>query len=510
MVRSILDDLGQEVTGIVSPVSICMALTVWLVRILNPDGKDDQNAVAIANIYYHEKADDSAGTKITGAAINAAIFVLFVGIMTFALVCLYKHGYVNIIWGYMGFAGFLIFFVLCGVLLMQLIELYHVRLDIFSFCYMLYNFSMVGVLTLFFMPAPLLLKQGYLIITSVTTAFVFTHVPAWTTWTLLIAMALYDLYAVLTPGGPLKMLLDVAQEREDTIPALIYEARAVRRRPGNQHRRTSGSQSGDELTAIGPQGDNPNLTAASLTGAGVQVIPLPIPLPVPGLVIVGAGDGNRAHDREEATRERLTPRSRGEPADGDEGSSPSSEDSAEQPPAAPSSGRRGRAREDKAQREDENAPLVDHRQTHSSSQRAPSPTRQGPPAGTEPAGEAAGRAQQGRHRAVGGAQSRAEEEEEEEEEDGPGLPEAIKLGLGDFIFYSVLVGRAAMYDLLTAAAAYLAIIAGLGATLLLLAIQRHALPALPFSIALGVAFYFAARWALEPFLLPLTTQLLYF
>ena len=52
--------------------------------------------------------------------------------------------------------------------------------------------------------------------------------------------------------------------------------------------------------------------------------------------------------------------------------------------------------------------------------------------------------------------------------------------------------------------------AGLGGTLLLLAIQRHALPALPFSIALGVMFYFTSRWALEPFLLPLSTQLLYF
>lgn len=51
---------------------------------------------------------------------------------------------------------------------------------------------------------------------------------------------------------------------------------------------------------------------------------------------------------------------------------------------------------------------------------------------------------------------------------------------------------------------------GLGATLLLLAIKRQALPALPFSIALGVLFYFASRWALEPFLLPLATQLLYF
>ncbi len=89
------------------------------------------------------------------------------------------------------------------------------------------------------------------------------------------------------------------------------------------------------------------------------------------------------------------------------------------------------------------------------------------------------------------------------------LPDGIKLGLGDFIFYSVLVGRAAMYDLLTVFACYLAIMAGLGLTLLLLTLYQHILPALPVSIGLGVLFYFTSRIILEPFILPLSTSLLY-
>lgn len=87
------------------------------------------------------------------------------------------------------------------------------------------------------------------------------------------------------------------------------------------------------------------------------------------------------------------------------------------------------------------------------------------------------------------------------------LPDAIKLGLGDFIFYSVLVGRAAMYDMLTAIVSYIAVMAGLGTTLLLLALHKKALPALPISIGLGVVFYVLARLLLEPFVLNLSTNL---
>ena len=66
-----------------------------------------------------------------------------------------------------------------------------------------------------------------------------------------------------------------------------------------------------------------------------------------------------------------------------------------------------------------------------------------------------------------------------------------------------------MYDMLTALVSYLAVIAGLGTTLLLLALYKKALPALPISVGLGVSFYLLARLLLEPFALNLSTNLIF-
>lgn len=93
---------------------------------------------------------------------------------------------------------------------------------------------------------------------------------------------------------------------------------------------------------------------------------------------------------------------------------------------------------------------------------------------------------------------------------GLGSSGAIKLGLGDFIFYSVLVGRAAMYDYMTVYACYLAIIAGLGITLMLLCLYQKALPALPVSVLLGVLFYFLTRFLLEVFVVQCSLNLVMF
>ncbi|KAI9343850.1 Presenilin-domain-containing protein [Zopfochytrium polystomum] len=86
------------------------------------------------------------------------------------------------------------------------------------------------------------------------------------------------------------------------------------------------------------------------------------------------------------------------------------------------------------------------------------------------------------------------DEDEEDERSG------MKLGLGDFVFYSVLVSRAALFDWVTTVTCMVAVLTGLNMTIFLLVIWQKALPALPISIAFGLLFYFVASITLVPFL----------
>ena len=71
---------------------------------------------------------------------------------------------------------------------------------------------------------------------------------------------------------------------------------------------------------------------------------------------------------------------------------------------------------------------------------------------------------------------------------------------GDFIFYSVLVAKSAQYSFPCFVSSFLVILAGLGGTLVLLAVYKHALPALPISIFLAVGFYVLVRFMAEPWI----------
>lgn len=91
--------------------------------------------------------------------------------------------------------------------------------------------------------------------------------------------------------------------------------------------------------------------------------------------------------------------------------------------------------------------------------------------------------------------SHQESGEIEEEDDDEG---GLKLGLGDFVFYSVLIARAAMHDWITTCTCTIAVLTGLTLTIFLLAIYEKALPALPISIVFGIIFYFISSSTLNP------------
>ncbi|KAJ8513124.1 hypothetical protein OPV22_003558 [Ensete ventricosum] len=387
---AVLETLGEEMVRIVAPVSACMLLVVLLVTALS--SSSGGGLASIATIAYSDDSSDSLWDKLKGALLSSVSFVVLITLLTFLLVLLFYLRCIRFLKSYMALSSLVVLAFLGGEVFLLLISRFYVPVDVVTFSLLLFNFAVVGVLAVFLAKVPIMVNQGYLVIIGVLVAYWFTLLPEWTTWALLIAMSLYDLAAVLLPGGPLRLLVELAISRDEELPALVYEARPVEHLPGAGRRlwrerrdlASNSSSNSNNLEAGDPASQDTSLVIAE-EGPSVSALTAPF--------------------------------------------------------------------------------LQQQLERHG-----------------------------------------------EVDLEGIGLSSsgAIKLGLGDFIFYSVLVGRAALYDFMTVYACYLAIMAGLGITLLLLAFYRKALPALPVSIALGIIFYLLTRASLEVFMVQCSTNLLMF
>jgi len=427
-----------------------MVLSALAVVYINTEETLAQGAQQMAAAYQVWDIDSySVGKSIAYSLANSLIMVTVICLMTFVIVLLYRNNCMKCLIGYMIVCSTTLLGFLGGHMYWVAIQIYRLPVDKFSYYLVLWNFAVVGVLAVFMgAVVPKYITQGYLIATSVILAWHLDYFDEYTTWCLLFMLALYDLCAVLTPCGPLKALVKL-MSREDApdMPGLLYEAELPEeaKRPG---------LSNSSSTKYQGSGEN-ETTLTEIPLAVARVYSLPVKgIPHRNKDIFGKND-----TKGKASKAPLL-----ESRDG---------------PLVPEDPTEKQLRASVLVQMPENGGKIErHRQN-----------RRTVYLEKDRYGEA---------KRVLWVNTKGKVYAEAS--DGKDFEETntIRLGLGDFIFYSVLVAKAAQYSFTTFAACVLVILTGLGSTLVLLSVFHHALPALPISICLGIFFYIFTRVFIEP------------
>jgi Presenilin len=197
---------------------------------------------------------DSNSVKFAKSLVNALVIVSVICGMTFVVVLLYKYNCVKCLWAYMILANIVLLGFLSGTMFQVAIDRYQLYVDKISFYWFLYNLAFVGVLAIFASTkggVPSYITQAYLILCSVIVAWQLSNFDNWTAWSLLVFLALYDLFAVLSPCGPLKALVKLMMKEDaPEMPGLLYEANINRPPPTDSSNPMNISNNGNENIVI--------------------------------------------------------------------------------------------------------------------------------------------------------------------------------------------------------------------------------------------------------------------
>lgn len=467
---------ARNVIELFVPVSICMLIVVGTLKATDSYHYSSQTVIWYAQMMFTDQSVDT-GTRVWQSFANAFIMLVFIVIMTTVLILLYKFRCYATIHGWLILSSLLLLFMFAIMYIAQILKVYNIPMDIYTLSVIIWNFGVVGMICIHW-KGPLLLQQAYLITISAFLALVFIRcLPDWTVWTVLAIVSVWDLVAVLCPCGPLRILVETAQERNEPIfPALIYSSTMMWEVVSILHATTVAST----MIPIISMADSQQSSQESKKSSNKQKI------------------DSRRHQGTSAAPSRRTNRHNPSGLDKqtkrnqhpveiqyEDGSDPP-EVGFVQPVIEPI-----RVLDEVWQR-----PTVRALNSTAPPQDSSQPTSR--IVSTRVSRNTVSSTQPGEI-GVNNNQRHARVESQTEEERG------VKLGLGDFIFFSVLVGKASSYgDWTITMSCFVAILVGLCLTLSLLAVFRKALPALPISIAFGLSSFFLSYLFVVPFAEKLT------
>mmetsp|Transcript_26013 Transcript_26013/g.47172 ORF Transcript_26013/g.47172 Transcript_26013/m.47172 type:complete len:668 (-) Transcript_26013:2297-4300(-) len=535
-------------------VSVTMIIAALAVIYINTDQTRAAGEAALTQTYQvFSISDDQSGAKNLGLSlVNSLIIVCAIGLMTFFIVLLYKYKCMKLLIGYMVFASTMLLGFLGGQMFYVAINKYRLAIDQISFYLTMYNFAIVGVIAVFYQKGiPTYINQTYLVLTSVIVAWQLSYFNEWMAWALLIMLALYDLCAVLTPCGPLKALVNLmSKEDAPNMPGLLYEAQlpANATRPGRPGRMLNNNAPG-ESRAEAQQNTASNESAVDGGDVGENTVGANsvVNVSVPEMIEENTGVAEalltKRRSKRSTRRNEVSEGKSPSPIDhhAQSGKSATSVPSplhesqhvqskgsatlASLPMHAPTSrtislplaiakiyklplaspGSLGASSLDTSsqtaylEQEFSAAELQTYVQVKlpgNGGRIERTLNKKG-----EPQYVVYNKDGEEKRTLVVGKEGTVLEIVQNEDYGKPDLSDnTIKLGLGDFIFYSVLVSKAAGSGFAAFIACFMSILTGLGGTLVLLAVYHHALPALPISIFLAVIMFVLTYYCMEPWI----------
>lgn len=472
---------AKNVIELFIPVSLCMLIVVGTMRITDSYRYSSQTVIWYASVMFTDQTVDTS-TRVWQSFANAFIMLIMIVIMTTFLILLYKFRCYKVINVWLILSSLVLLFMFAVMYVAELLKIYNVPLDVYTLMIGIWNFGVAGMISIHW-KGPLLLQQGYLILISALLALVFIRsLPDWTTWTVLGIVSIWDLVAVLCPRGPLRILVETAQERNEPIfPALIYSSTVV-----------------FEYVLYGVAqimiNTAPSITMTDMNpeSSGNASNRSPNRRQNRRLDQDTRASQSTSSNRRRANRNDLTapPKRSQHPVEIHyEGVAQPPEVDVIQPAL---SGTSNNWRREPVERT--------HRIVREDCPSDPADSNDIPKSGAVTQHDIGSNESNIDFHPPQARGSRGHFVQVEEER-------GVKLGLGDFIFFSLLVGKASSYgNWIITLSCYVAILVGLCLTLSLLAIFRKALPALPISIAFGLCSFFMSYMFATPFAEKLSTN----